>query len=112
MTDKKSERVLFKALVESKVCPTDTDPANRYERSYYDQYWIAANKTDIFCWPELGKSQQRIEQEDRIESIAMLVIAALVLIIVFMFIFILVKCLKCCCPFYMERFHDELIKRS
>lgn len=114
VTDKKTERILFKAALtdESKVCPTDTDPVDRYERSYFDQYWIGANETEIFCWPELGKSQQRIDQEDRIEDIAMLVIAALVLMIVFVFIFILLKCLKCLCPFYMEDFHDELIKRS
>ena len=97
---------------ESKVCPTDTDPVDRYERSYFDQYWIGTNETEIFCWPELGKSRQRINQEQRIENIAMLVIAALVLMIVFLFIFILLKCLKCLCPFYMEDFHDDLIKRS
>ena len=63
------------------------------------------NATEIFCWPELGKSRQRIDQEERIENIAMLVIAALVLMILFVFIFILLKCLKCLCPFYMEDFH-------
>ena len=114
VTDKKSGRVLFKAAVdgELKVCPTDTDPVNRYERDYLDQYWIAANETEIFCWPELGKSQQRIDQEDKIKDIAKLAIAALVLMIVFMFMLIVLKCLKCLCPFYMEEFHDELIKRS